>query len=366
MKITVITSRFGISGVPLAQLRFARALASRGHTVEYIIGYVNEGNQEPNIDGVKVHTLNKLRVINMILPLVTYFKKEKPNIVFTAGDHLNAIVTLAILITGLDIKISASSRVTPFDTYSNKLFSKRWILKQLMKILMPKIDVLTCVSKDMVKQYEEIFIKTKHTCVYNIIVDKESKKRIIEDIPEKDQYLFQGGSIIIAAGMLEPWKGFSDLILSMSELLKSKKAHLVILGEGSMKLELENLIQSLNLNDNITLLGYVANPLKYFRKADVFVLSSYVEGLPNVLIEAMMCGCTPVSTDCPTGPKEVLQNGKYGYLVPMRNPKALAKGIEEALSKPISKKLLDEAIEPFSEDNVISEHFKLLKINTHE
>jgi len=107
-------------------------------------------------------------------------------------------------------------------------------------------------------------------------------------------------------------------------------------------------------------LGYVENPLKYFARADVFVLSSLVEGMPNVLVEAMMSGCTPVSTDCPTGPRELLQGGKYGYLVPMRDPQAMSAAIECALDNPISRTLLDEAVAPFEENRVIDRHFELL------
>ena len=106
----------------------------------------------------------------------------------------------------------------------------------------------------------------------------------------------------------------------------------------------------------------VNNPLKYYKKADVFVLSSHVEGLPNVLVEAMMCGCTPVSTDCPTGPREVLEGGKYGYLVPMKNSKSLAQGIIQALKTPISEDLLNEAVQPFEENKVLEAHTKALKL----
>ena len=94
------------------------------------------------------------------------------------------------------------------------------------------------------------------------------------------------------------------------------------------------------------------------------MLSSHVEGLPNVLVEAMMCGCTPVSTDCPTGPRELLQEGKYGYLVPMRNPVAMAYGIEKALDNPIPKNLLDEAVQPFEESAVLKRHFEILGLTS--
>jgi len=362
MKISVIAGRYGLSGVPLAQLRFARALSARGHEVDYMIGHVNEGNKIPELNDVNVHVFHKLRVSSMLIPLVHYFKRERPDIVFTAGDHLNAIVTLAVLISGSKTKISASSRVTPFDTYSDIVFSKRWILKQLTRVLMPKIDALTCVSKDMVGQYQQVFNNPPHVCVYNIIHDSLSEKRMME--PLEDEFILSSEEpIIIAAGMLEPWKGFKDLILAMSELLKSKKARLIILGEGSMRVELENLIEKLELTSVVQLAGHVENPLKYFKQADVFVLSSYAEGLPNVLVEAMMCGCTPVSTDCPTGPSEVLQDGKYGYLVPVQDSVAMAKAIEKALDFPIPATLLHEAIQPFSEDAVIKRHFEILGIN---
>ncbi len=135
---------------------------------------------------------------------------------------------------------------------------------------------------------------------------------------------------------------------------------MIIFGDGPLRSELEALIVELDLSNVVKLQGHVENPLKYFAKADIFVLSSYAEGLPNVLIEGMMCGCTPVSTDCPTGPREVIQDGKYGYLVPMRDPVAMAAGIEGALDNPIPKDRLAEAVRPFEEGAVIERHFELL------
>jgi glycosyltransferase involved in cell wall biosynthesis len=168
--------------------------------------------------------------------------------------------------------------------------------------------------------------------------------------------------ILIAAGRLAAWKGFFDLIRAMKDVSNNRKARLLILGDGPLRDELAQLILTLGLSDVVALLGYVDNPLKYFAHADVFVLSSHVEGLPNVLVEAMMCGCTPVSTDCPTGPREVLQGGKYGYLVPVADPIALANAIEEALDNPIPKNILNEAVLPFEEHAVIARHFEVLNI----
>ena len=362
LKVSVLSARFAISGVPLAQMRFSRALAASGHNVDFLIGMVNPGFEVPQCEKVNVVVLRKPRVISMLISFVRYFRETRPDLVFSAGDHLNVVVLMAAILSGSKAKISCSSRVTPFDTYSNTPFSKGWILKLCMNAVMSRADVLTCVSKDMVEQYKAVLKSNRHVCVYNIVDDVKSRQRMNESID--DEWLNSSEEpIIIAAGSLVPWKGFSDLLWAMRELSKTRKGRLVILGDGPMRAELEALVTELSLERVVKILGYVENPLKYFRKADIFVLSSHVEGMPNVLVEAMMCGCTPVATNCPTGPRELLQNGRYGYLVPVRNILAMADGIRQALDSPISQELLREAVRPFSEQHVLRQHFELLSIH---
>jgi glycosyltransferase involved in cell wall biosynthesis len=359
MKISVITPRFAIAGVPLAQIRFARALAEKGHDVDLVVGYVDPAYALPKVEGIRMILWRQPQVRGMLLPLCQYFRETKPEIVFSAEDHLNVVVLLAAIACRSKAKISCSSRVTPFDTYSSILFSKRWVLKQLMRSVMWRADALTCVSKDMVKQYQLVFESPPHICVYNISDDKLSRMKMTAPLIH-DWFEQKDRPLLIAAGRLASWKGFDDLIRAMKILVQNRPARLMILGDGPLRADLQTLIDELGLSGAVSLLGYVENPLKYFARADVFVLSSHVEGLPNVLVEAMMCGCTPVATDCPTGPREVLQDGKFGYLVPLRDPVALAAGIEKALDKPISKSLLDEAVQPFEENTVIKRHFEVL------
>lgn len=359
MKICVVTPRFAIAGVPLAQLRFARALADKGHNVDLVVGYVDPAYDLPKVDRVNVIIWRQPKVRGMLLPLCKYFKATKPDVVFSAEDHLNVVVLLAAIAYCSKAKISCSSRVTPFDTYSNELFSKRWVLKQLMRAVTRRADALTCVSKDMVEQYRSVFEAPPHICVYNICDDKLSRLKMKAPL-EHEWFAHKACPVLIAAGRLASWKGFDDLIRAMKILIHNRPARLMILGDGPLRSELQALIHELGLSDVVILVGYVENPLKYFARADVFVLSSHVEGLPNVLVEAMMCGCTPVATDCPTGPREVLRDGKYGYLVPLRDPVALAAGIEKALDNPIEKSLLNEAVQPFEENAVLKRHFEVL------
>ena len=359
MKICVVTPRYAVAGVPLAQLRFARALAAKGHDVDMLIGRFDWKYPFPDISDVNVVKLGTRRVRGMLIALWKYFRLAKPEVVFSAEDHLNAAVLLAAIFSGSKAKISCSSRVTPFDTYSTVILSKRWLLKQLMRCVMWRADALTCVSKDMVQQYRRVFNSPSHIYVYNIVKDSESLGRSEEQI-ELPWFESRSCPVLVAAGRLAPWKGFSDLIRAIEILSETKKVKLLILGDGPQREELQALIDDLGLSDSIMLYGYVDNPLKYFKRADVFVLSSLVEGLPNVLVEAMMCGCTPVSTNCPTGPAEVLQDGKYGYLVPVHDPVAMAAAIDEAVNNPIPKEVLAEAIRPFEESAVLNKHFEVL------
>ena len=364
MKICVVTPLFAIAGVPLAQLRFARALADKGHSVDLVIGRIDPQFQFPHVAGVTVHILSQSQVRGMLVPLWKYLRTTKPDVVFSAEDHLNVVVLLAAIFSGSRAKISCSSRVTPFDTYSNVPFTKRWVLKQLMSAVTWRADALTCVSQDMVEQYQEVFKAPPHHCVYNIVDDRLSRLRMLE--PLEHEWLEQKDApLLLAAGRLAAWKAFDELIRAMKILTQKRPARLIILGDGPLRVELQDLIHKLGLSEVVMLMGYVENPLKYFVRADVFVLSSHVEGLPNVLVEAMMCGCTAVSTDCPTGPRELLQGGKYGYLVPMRDPVAMAAGIERALDSPISKSLLDEAVQPFAEGVVLNRHFEILGFTGH-
>ncbi len=359
MKVAFFTARYSQSGVPLAQIRLANLFLERGYDVDFIVGYIPDGLTMPYLEGVNTIIFDKPRVITMFGPIIKYLHKAKPDIIISAEDHLNAVVLLSAMVTRSRAKISVSSRVTPYDTYSNKIFTKRWILKHFMNLVERRADALICVSKDMIEQYKTIFKNSRHQCIYNVVKDRHSEERIAESVDEP--WLTNKTSpVVVSAGRLAPEKGYPDLIMAIKELSKTQDIKLIMLGEGPLRGEIENLIEKEGLSFIIKLVGFQENPLKYYSKADAFVLSSYVEGLPNVLVEAMMCGCTPVSTDCPTGPREVLQDEKYGYLVPVHDPKGMAKGIRKALENPISPERLEEGVKAFTEDEVFSQYEKVL------
>ena len=155
---------------------------------------------------------------------------------------------------------------------------------------------MTCVSKDMINQYQKIFGKTKQQYVYNIVKTAKSEIRIKEKVHHK-WFKKKTHQIIVASGMLAEWKGFDDLIKAASILDKKRyNFKLIIIGSGPEKKSLNYLIRLFKLQKKVMIIKPVINVLKYFKNSDIFVLSSRVEGMPNVMIEAMMCGCTIVAT----------------------------------------------------------------------
>ena len=118
--------------------------------------------------------------------------------------------------------------------------------------------------------------------------------------------------------------------------------------------------QELNLENYVKLLGFKNDPIRYFSLSDIFVLSSHVEGMPNVLIESMMSGCTPVSTECPTGPKEIIIENENGYLAKVKDSRSIANAIIKALDKPIEKNKLKDAVKQFHEKIILEKHFHML------
>jgi glycosyltransferase involved in cell wall biosynthesis len=134
----------------------------------------------------------------------------------------------------------------------------------------------------------------------------------------------------------------------------------MILGEGKKRRELEELADSLGVRQDLALPGFEENPFAYMARAAVFVLSSAYEGLPGVLIQAMASGCPVVSTDCPSGPREILEHGSYGPLVPVGNDRAMAEAIQTVLDAPPSQERLRRRAAEFSMDRAMEQYLEVL------
>mgnify|MGYP001942319445 CR=1 FL=1 len=195
------------------------------------------------------------------------------------------------------------------------------ITQFLIKVLYKKAKCVIVNSKENNEVLRKYFKLNNVEVIYNPLniddIQKNRKEKL--DINYK---------FILAIGRLDYQKGFDLLIKAYSQTVIKNDVKLLIFGEGKLKNDLHQLISTLDLEENIFLMGKTNNPYKYMSQAEMFVLSSRHEGFPNVLVEAMACECLVLATDCPTGPKEILQENKNGILVKNENINELTSMID--------------------------------------
>ncbi|MBL0693204.1 glycosyltransferase [Comamonas sp. JC664] len=199
-----------------------------------------------------------------------------------------------------------------------QLWGLRW--------LYPRMSGIVACGHDSAKAFQALVpVRPEQLHVIPNFVDGEKVRLAGEQpLPQWAEPIYRK-PVIIAVGRLEHQKAF-DVLIRGHALMRQAGVdhHLLILGEGSLEGELKALVASLGVEDSVFLPGFTPNPHALMRRAAAFVLSSRFEGLPMVLLEALALGCPVVSTDCPSGPAEVLEHGQHGVLVPMEQPRALA------------------------------------------
>jgi len=239
--------------------------------------------------------------------------------------------------------------------------------KFLISKLYKKLKVIIAVSNGAKNSFEKMFpnINVPVKRIYNPI-RLEDIQRMLGEKNELDDL---NEPIILGIGRLTELKGFDVLIKAHQYLLEEKvKNTLLILGEGEQREYLEQMIHQLSLHKSVILKGFVENPYKYMRSASVFALSSRYEGFSVVIAEALSAGLPVVSTDCPSGPSEILENGKYGILTPVNDYKELAKNIMKVLKtdpKGIDEKSRKERANDFSVEKIIPEFENLFNQVIH-
>lgn len=230
-----------------------------------------------------------------------------------------------------------------------------------MRIFFPSAEGVVAVSNGAAEDfvYFSGLDRKKITTIYNPVIDSSVKnfdENLISDVNAWSNTQFR----ILTVGHLKIQKNHELLIHAFAILRKNFNVHLLILGEGDLRKKLEALINELRLNDCVSMPGFVSNPRPYYQRASLFALSSSWEGLPTVLIEALDAGTPVVSTDCPSGPREILLDGKFGQLVPMGDSQALANSMAESLAATHDTAALKARAQDFSIDKATDRYLELL------
>jgi glycosyltransferase involved in cell wall biosynthesis len=287
-------------------------------------------------------------------------RKQKPWVILSMLTHNNIMAILAGML--YKINVIACEHNTLSEIIKIKegrqilLLPVRLLVKTLYRFAYRIVTVSEGIGLDLIEEFNISDKKIK--TIYNP-VNFERINSIGAD-PVNHSFFKDNIPIIIAIGRLTQQKGFDVLIKAFSRIVKKVDARLIILGEGSEKGMLERLIDTLGLTEKVSLLGFQKNPYPFLSKAGVFVLSSRYEGLPMVILEAMACGIPVISMDCKSGPREILQDGRCGTLIPVGDEVALSEGIlkllkDGALQEKLSK-LGKERAKDFSVDKIIKQY----------
>lgn len=293
-------------------------------------------------ESVNVTYLGHDRTSAAIPALSRQLRLIKPAVLLTTMGHaaLSAKIALSLSV-GVDTRlyireaISVEFKQAQIDGSRAKLLNLAigWVFRQA--------DGVIATTAQMNKGLVEYYRLTKPVVTIPNPVIGPQFRQLLEAEPEISLPWDMTQKVVLGVGRLCEQKDFETLIRAFHGLTDRETVRLVILGEGPLRAKLETLIEDLGLQTYCWLPGFVSNPLPYFRRADVFVLSSQHEGLPNSLIQALAAGAPCVSTDCPTGPTDILQGGDLGQLVPVGDVHAITDAVKRALSEgriPVSDK----------------------------
>jgi glycosyltransferase involved in cell wall biosynthesis len=336
-RVAIFFHDLGIGGAERVMLQLAQGFSETGHPVDLVLARA-EGPLLSEVPlGAQVIDLKTRNPLWMFIKLIRYLRAERPSVLLSPFEVTSVIAILAKKMSSVSTKIVI--RVSVHISRNKRTTKWKKILEQIVvSRLYPLADGIITVSDGVAKDlasYTEIPVDHIKV-IYNPVISDQLLQAAEQSVNHR---FFTEGQypVILGAGRLAEQKDFRTLIKAFDILRKKIPSRLIILGDGEERPSLEELIRSSGLQDLVDLPGFDTNPFAFMKKASVFVLSSKWEGLPGVLIQALACGCPVVSTDCLSGPSEILKGGEYGHLVPVGDVDAMAKAMEAILMADIRK-----------------------------
>ena len=355
--ISLFLGELSGGGAERVMVTLANGFAKRGQAVDLVLATLRGpylADVEPT---VRIVDLGAGSTSRALPGLVRYLRSERPRVMLTTLHHTAIAVLLA--------KRLARSPVEVYLREANDLRAMRpatvtgRLLVRGVEFAYRAADGAIAVSDGVAEglAHRVPAVAGRITTIYNPVVGPDLLER--SRCPVEHRWFGDGSRVVLAAGRLNRQKDFSTLIRAF-RMLDDADLKLLILGEGEERPKLEELVEASGLSERVELPGFVSNPFAYMAGASLFVLSSRWEGMPGVLIQAMACGCPVVSTDCPSGPAEVLCGGRFGELVPVGDVLALARAMKRRLSEPVDTRGLIQRASDFSEDASIDAYLALL------
>lgn len=392
-KLALLLQSLVGGGVERVMLHLAEAFRAGGHPVDLVLCRKEGAYLDDVPAGVRVVTLQaqrglaaRLQLVRLdpgglaalarpalltrrpapaqlyVADLARYLDEVRPAALLAAKTRINLLALWARRASraATRIVVAEHTQLSPTVRRSRKW---RWrYIGPLIARTYPKADGVVAVSNGVGEDLSLTtgFPRERITTIYNPVVGPGLEKQAAEAAPHHWLAEAGGSPVIVGAGRLVPQKNFPLLLRAFAKLRAQRPVRLLILGEGKERPSLEALAVQLGIQEDVALPGFAANPYAALARAALFVLSSDWEGLPTVLIEALACGCPVVSTDCPSGPAEILEGGRYGELVRAGDADALASAMGRSLLKGHSAELLRRRGAEFSVERSAQRYLDIL------
>jgi glycosyltransferase involved in cell wall biosynthesis len=358
-------------GAELITLRLAGGLLQQGLRVDLLLGRIDEQAQ-----GLLDQAPEQLRMVDLkerpptlaskAWGMARYMREHRPVAVVSALDIAGAAVW-ARKLSRTDTPVVLWVRTNLTEQFRDRRGPGAAIRRRLFVAAHRRADAVVCVSHGVARDVASLAGVAEQSLdvIHNPVITPALLKQASEPI---DHPWFEPGQppVVLGVGRLVRQKNFPLLVRAFARVRADRPVRLAILGgsdprEPDVAGHLQSLAGELGIADDVALLGFEPNAAAYMSRAGVFVLSSSYEGFGNVLAEALAVGTPTVSTDCPSGPAEILEGGRYGPLVPVDDPEALAGGIVEALDRPVPEAQRTQRGNHFSVDRAAQSHLSVLR-----
>lgn len=357
LKIGLFLPSLTFGGAEIVTLNLAEGMLELGHEVDIVLASKSGDLLDKVPAGARVVDLASRRTLAATIPLARYLKDAKPHLLVAAMGHANIVAMWARRLARSPVKTvlteHRSAPLTPTSVIEA-------VFRFLARFEYPRATAVIAVSNGVADNVAAVsgLGRDRISVVYNPVLSSSFWKQVKASL-EHAWFGPDSEPVVLAVGRLVSDKDFGTLIRAFKAVREEYRAKLLILGEGELRSELESLIRELQLDDCVALPGFEPNPYKFMAASAVFVLSSVSEGLPTVLIEAIAAGAQVVSTDCVSGPREILSVAKVGKLVPVGSPDEMASAIGTAISEWPNTKPPLPTLEPFLPTVAASQYLDL-------
>ena len=277
---------------------------------------------------VRVVDLQSSRTTLAVLKLSRYLRKNRPDAVISGLDNANITSMIACIAAGCSKRAILTQRSIPSECYGLHYPHIQRLWLTILRLIYVRAKLIISNSHAASHDLCEGFgIPPAKLAVIHNSVDMVRIERLAIEDPKHPWTTSSAKPLLLSVGSLRPVKNFSTLLNAFAIVRQLLDCNLVVLGEGTERNRLEALAQKIGVSDSVQFLGFDANPFRWMSKASLLISSSITEGCPNVIQQALACGTPIVATDCPGGTSEILEGGKWGRLVPVANPQAMADAI---------------------------------------